>query len=87
MPGRLEGKKAFVTAAGQGIGRAVVEAFVAEGAGALQRNSKRLLRIFKPLQLSKHMCAAKFVSVHLKLAPGKHQRSDSYPSSRDFLIG
>ncbi len=30
--GRLTGKKAFVTAAGQGIGRAVAEAFVAEGA-------------------------------------------------------
>ena len=31
-PGRLEGKTAFVTAAGQGIGRAVAEAFVREGA-------------------------------------------------------
>ncbi|ODP39571.1 SDR family oxidoreductase [Sphingomonas turrisvirgatae] len=30
--GRLEGKIALVTAAGQGIGRATVEAFVAEGA-------------------------------------------------------
>lgn len=29
---RLEGKRAFVTAAGQGIGRAIAEAFVAEGA-------------------------------------------------------
>jgi 2-keto-3-deoxy-L-fuconate dehydrogenase len=32
MPGRLKGKIAFVTAAGQGIGRAIAEAFVAEGA-------------------------------------------------------
>src|SRR2546423_13355894 len=32
MAGRLQGKIALVTAAGQGIGRAVAEAFVAEGA-------------------------------------------------------
>jgi len=32
MTRRLEGKVAFVTAAGQGIGRAIAEAFVAEGA-------------------------------------------------------
>jgi 2-keto-3-deoxy-L-fuconate dehydrogenase len=32
MTPRLQGKTAFVTAAGQGIGRAIVEAFVREGA-------------------------------------------------------
>jgi 2-keto-3-deoxy-L-fuconate dehydrogenase len=32
MAGRLQGKTAVVTAAGQGIGRAIAEAFVAEGA-------------------------------------------------------
>ena len=32
MANRLKGKIAFVTAAGQGIGRAIAEAFVAEGA-------------------------------------------------------
>ncbi len=32
MANRLKGKVAFVTAAGQGIGRAIAEAFVAEGA-------------------------------------------------------
>ncbi|MFJ1302841.1 SDR family oxidoreductase [Pseudomonadota bacterium AL_CKDN230030165-1A_HGKHYDSX7] len=35
MPGRLEGKMALVTAAGQGIGRATAEAFVREGARVL----------------------------------------------------
>ena len=30
--GRLAGKKAFITAAGQGIGRATVEAYIREGA-------------------------------------------------------
>ena len=32
MSGRLEGKTAFVTGAGQGIGRAIIEAFRDEGA-------------------------------------------------------
>jgi 2-keto-3-deoxy-L-fuconate dehydrogenase len=32
IPGRLAGKTAFITAAGQGIGRATAEAFAAEGA-------------------------------------------------------
>jgi len=35
MPGRLEGKTAFVTAAGQGIGRATALAFAREGATVL----------------------------------------------------
>lgn len=35
MTGRLEGKKALVTAAAQGIGRAIAEKFAAEGASVL----------------------------------------------------
>ena len=32
MPGRLQSKLALVTAAGQGIGRAIADAFISEGA-------------------------------------------------------
>ena len=35
MSGRLQGKTAIVTAAGQGIGRAVAEAYAREGADVL----------------------------------------------------
>ena len=35
MAGRLHGKIAFITAAGQGIGRAIAESFVAEGANVI----------------------------------------------------
>jgi len=35
MSGRLQNKVAFVTAAGQGIGRAIAESFIAEGANVI----------------------------------------------------
>ncbi len=36
--GRLTGKRALVTAAGQGIGRATAEAFIREGAEVVATN-------------------------------------------------
>jgi 2-keto-3-deoxy-L-fuconate dehydrogenase len=46
MAGRLKGKTALVTAAAQGIGRAIAEAFVAEGAKvwATDLDPKKLAR-------------------------------------------
>ena len=41
MAGRLKGKIAVVTAAGQGIGRAIAEAFVAEGATVYASRRRR----------------------------------------------
>src|SRR3954465_8951070 len=39
--GRLDGKRAFMTAAGQGIGRATAEAFVREGAEVIATDVDR----------------------------------------------
>ena len=38
MPGRLQSKLALVTAAGQGIGRAIADAFISEGATVVAKD-------------------------------------------------
>jgi len=49
VPGRLAGKTAFITAAGQGIGRAAVLAFAAEGASVIATDidDKKLAELAK----------------------------------------
>src|ERR1043165_1096053 len=43
MTDRLQGKTAFITAAGQGIGRATAEAFVREGARVIATDINEVL--------------------------------------------
>ncbi|MGP1613793.1 MAG: SDR family NAD(P)-dependent oxidoreductase, partial [Pollutimonas bauzanensis] len=64
MAGRLAGKTAVVTAAGQGIGRATAEAFIAQGAqviaadinehslASLQGCQARRLDVTKPAEIA-----------------------------------
>ena len=49
MAGRLEGKTAFVTAAGQGIGRGVALAYAAEGARVLGSGEPKIGAHGKPV--------------------------------------
>jgi 2-keto-3-deoxy-L-fuconate dehydrogenase len=56
MAGRLAGKTAFCTAAGQGIGRAVVEAFAAEGARVIASDvNEKLLTGFPAGVIAKRL--------------------------------
>jgi 2-keto-3-deoxy-L-fuconate dehydrogenase len=54
VAGRLNGKLALVTAAGQGIGRAIAEAFIAEGASVIATD----VALDKLARLKAKQCAA-----------------------------
>ena len=57
MAGRLNGKRALVTAAGQGIGRAAALAFAAEGASVLATDiaEDKLLPLAESLIAARHL--------------------------------
>lgn len=57
MAGRLQGKRCFITAAAQGIGRASVEAFVAEGAHviATDLNGEKLAELDRLAGVETHV--------------------------------
>ena len=57
MAGRLDGKRALVTAAGQGIGRATALAFAAEGANVLATD----IALEKPADLPDRLIATRLL--------------------------
>jgi 2-keto-3-deoxy-L-fuconate dehydrogenase len=87
MAGRLKGKVALVTAAGQGIGRAIAAAFVAEGAEviATDLDSDKLKGLDGAERRELDVRSTEAVDVLAKEVAGKHGALDVLANCAGFV--
>jgi 2-keto-3-deoxy-L-fuconate dehydrogenase len=87
MAGRLKGKVALVTAAGQGIGRAIAEAFVKEGAKviATDLDPKKLKGLKKAELAALDVRSTKAVEDLVKQMSKKHGTIDTLVNAAGFV--
>jgi 2-keto-3-deoxy-L-fuconate dehydrogenase len=87
MAGRLKGKVALVTAAGQGIGRAIAEAFVKEGAKviATDLDLKKLKGLKKAELAALDVRSTKAVEDLVKQMSKKHGTIDTLVNCAGFV--
>ena len=87
MAGRLKGKVALVTAAGQGIGRAIAAAFVAEGAEvvATDLDSHKLKGLDGAERRELDVRSTEAVDVLAKEVAGKHGALDVLANCAGFV--
>jgi 2-keto-3-deoxy-L-fuconate dehydrogenase len=87
MAGRLEGKVALVTAAGQGIGRAIAAAFAAEGARviATDLDSDKLKGLDRTERRELDVRSTEAVDMLAKEVAGKHGALDVLANCAGFV--